>query len=124
MRGRSRLPEQLQINEQFSEHMTDVRTQLLFLSQAVGAMRLFLDGLIERLERRKVFSQDDRLLKRYRRALDRLERAGLRLDPPEDPQVKVESIQCPSCDAVLKPKPGKKIERCDWCGYVFEDGAS
>lgn len=119
-----RLPErQVRINTQLTEDLTDVKTRQLFCEQALGAMTELLDGLLARMAERGIVAADDPLATDYRKAVDTLRRRGLRLEPPEDPDARIPQVTCPSCQAVIKSKGGKRVARCDWCGHVFgEEG--
>ncbi len=111
---------QSNINLHFGEDLVEVKTQNLFMSQALGSVIDLLDGLLDRLIQEKVISHDDPIISSYRKAMETVQKSGLRLAAPVDPKAPVERIKCPVCDAVLKVQPGKKAERCDWCGYEFE----
>ncbi len=111
---------QSQVNLHFGEELVEVKTQSLFLAQALGSVVDLLDGLLDRLVVRRVLKEDDPIITTYRKALENVRKSGLYLSAPEDPDAPVEQIKCPVCDAVLKVKAGKKIERCDWCGYEFD----
>lgn len=116
-----RSDQQLQVNLQLSENMTEVKTQLLFLSQALGAATELIDGLTKRLVQRDLLDHDDPLLLRYRRAIQAIRSQGLRLEAPADPDAPQSQVRCPGCDAIIKSRPGQRVERCDWCGHVFAD---
>jgi len=117
----AKLPEQqARINLQFNEDLADVKTRQLFLSQAVGALVQVVDGLIDRLTSRRLLPGDDPIIRDYHRAVEELKKAGLKMEPPEDPDIPIDQITCPECNAVIKAKAGEEIERCDWCGYKFE----
>ena len=117
----AKLPEQqARINLQFNEDLADVKTRQLFLEQAVGALVRIVDGLIDRLVSRRLLPEDDPLIGDYRKAVEGLRKAGLKMEPPEDPDVKIDQFNCPECNAVIKRKPGEEISRCDWCGHKFE----
>ena len=49
-----------------------------------------------------------------------LRKVGLKMEPPEDPDVPIDQIRCPECNAVINQKPGEEISRCDWCGHEFQ----
>lgn len=111
---------QSQVNLHFGEDLVEVKTQNLFMSQALASVVDLLDSLLDKLVQRRVLAQDDPIISTYRRAMDEVRKSGLYLSAPIDPDAPVEQTKCPVCDAVLKTKAGKKIERCDWCGYEFE----
>ncbi len=116
----AKLPErQARINLQFNQDLADVKTQALFLGQAVGALVHVVDDLIEKLVSRRLLPEDDPAIGDYRKAVAGLRKAGLKMDPPEDPDAPVDRITCPECQAVIRVKTGQEIERCDWCGYKF-----
>ncbi len=122
MSKRSRLSEQqFQINTQFNDDVADLKTQVLFLSQGLAAMMELVDGMVDKLSRRKVFSEEEDLLRRYRKSMKTLKQAGLRLIPPEDPDAEVRKVTCPNCQAAIRARSGQPIERCDWCGHEFDD---
>jgi hypothetical protein len=117
----AKLPEQqARINLQFNEDLADVKTRQLFLGQAVGALVQIVDGLIDRLVSRRLLPEDDPIIRDYHKAVAELRKAGLKMEPPKDPDVQVDQITCPECNAVINKKPGEEISRCDWCGYKFE----
>jgi hypothetical protein len=112
---------QININSQFGEDMVAVKTQLLFLGQAVGSLTRLMDGLLERLQARGLLAQDEPALRDYRWAMQELARLGFRAEPPIDPEARVAQVRCPKCNAVIKARPGQQlVERCDWCGHQFE----
>ena len=116
----AKLPEQqARINLQFNEDLADVKTQQLFLGQAVGALVQIVDGLIDRLVSRRLLPGDDPAIAEYRRAVEGLRKVGLKMEPPEDPDVPTDQITCPECNAAIRVKTGQEIERCDWCGHKF-----
>jgi hypothetical protein len=116
----AKLPEQqARINLQFNEDLADVKTRQLFLGQAVGALVQIVDGLIDRLVSRRLLPEDDPIIRDYHKAVAELRKAGLKMEPPKDPDVQVDQITCPECNAVINKKPGEEISRCDWCGYKF-----
>ena len=120
MGKRPRLSEQqMQINTQFNDDVADLKTKVLFLGQALAAMMELVDGMVDKLSRRRVFSEDEALLRRYHKAMETLNRAGLRLSPPEDPDEEVRKVTCPGCQASIKLRSGQPLDRCDWCGHVF-----
>ena len=69
--------QQLRINTQFNDDMADLKTQVLFLGQALAASLELLDGLVDKLAKRRVLSEDEDLLRRYRKSIETLRRAGL-----------------------------------------------
>ncbi|HOX46850.1 MAG TPA: hypothetical protein PK668_24850 [Myxococcota bacterium] len=112
---------QININTQFGEDLVGVKTQLLFLGQAVGSLIRLTDSLLGRLQARGLVAEDDQALRDYRWALQELARLGFRAEPPVDPEARVAQVRCPNCNAVIKAKPGQQlVERCDWCGHQFE----
>jgi hypothetical protein len=112
---------QVNINTQFGEDLVGVKTQQLFLGQAVGTLTRLVDGLLERLQARGLLAPDDPAAREYRRAMAELRRLGFKAEPPVDPEVHVPQVRCPTCNAVIKARPGQQfIERCDWCGHQFE----
>jgi hypothetical protein len=117
----AKLPEQqARINLQFNEDLADVKTQQLFLGQAMGALVRIVDGLIDKLVSRRLLPEDDPAISEYRKAVQGLRKVGLKMEPPQDPDARVDQITCPECNAVINKKPGEEISRCDWCGYKFE----
>ena len=117
----AKLPEQqARINLQFNEDLADVKTQQLFLGQAVGALTKIVDGLIDRLVSRRLLPEDDPAIAEYRKAVEGLRKVGLKMEPPEDPDVQVDQFNCPECNAVIKRKPGEEVSRCDCCGHQFQ----
>jgi hypothetical protein len=116
----AKLPEQqARINLQFNEDLADVKTQQLFLGQAVGALVQIVDGLIDRLVSRRLLPEDDPIISDYQKAVEELRKTGLKMEPPEDPDAQIDQFNCPECNAVIKRKPGSEISRCDWCGHQF-----
>jgi hypothetical protein len=112
---------QININSQFGEDLVGVKTQLLFLGQTVGSLTRLMDRLLERLQARGLLAQDDPVLGEYRWAMQELARLGFKPEPPVDPEARVAQVRCPSCNAVIKARPGQTlVERCDWCGHRFE----
>ena len=117
-----KLPErQVRINEQFSEDLAEIKTRQLFTGQALGAVVELLDGLIQRLQTEGVIGEDDPVVREYRRGIAEVKRLGLKMEKPVDPEAAVLQVKCPQCQAVLKAREGTRIERCDWCGWVFPD---
>ena len=112
--------QQARINLQFNEDLADVKTRQLFLGQAVGALVQVIDGLVEKLVSRRLLPEDDPVVLDYHKAVGELRKAGLKMEPPEDPDARVDQINCPECNAVIKLKPGEEISRCDWCGHQFQ----
>jgi ribosomal protein S27E len=112
---------QININTQFGEDMVEVKTQQLFQGQALGVLARTLEGLLARLQERRLLPEDDPLVRDFRRAMEELRRVGLRAEPPQDPQARTLQVHCPGCQAVVKARPGQaRIDRCDWCGHVFD----
>jgi len=117
-----KMPErQYRINTQFAEEMADIKTQQLLGSQALGAIINALDGIIDKLMAAKVLSEQDSLVQDYFAAIGELKRIGLKMEPPADPNAKVYQVKCPNCQAMIKAEPDVPVERCDWCGHVFQD---
>jgi hypothetical protein len=120
MSAMAKLPEQqARINLQFNEDLADVKTRQLFLGQAVGALVRVVDGLIDRLVSRRLLPGDDPIVSDFLKAVSDLRKAGLKLEPPEDPDAPVDQISCPECNAVIRVRSGGEIARCDWCGHKF-----
>ena len=116
-----RLPErQLRINRQFSDELADLKTQMLFVSQAIGSVVGLLDGIVEELIERQMLQADDALVSEYRRGIEEVKRLGLKLEPPEDPEAAVYTVKCPSCQAVIRTGKDTPVERCEWCGHKFQ----
>ncbi len=110
---------QVRINSQFAEDVADAKTQILAVTQMLGAMTGLLDGLIERLVEKNVLAQDELILRQYRTALVEIERLGVPMQAPKDPEQEFSRVTCPECGAVLRLEEGQRAERCDWCGYQF-----
>jgi hypothetical protein len=111
---------QLNINTQFNGDLAGLKTQQLFVIQALGATVELLDGLLERLVQRRALAADDPLIGEFQRAMA-IVRKFLRLDPPDDPDAPAPQVKCPGCQAVIKVSHGRRVERCDWCGHLFGD---
>lgn len=116
-----RLPEkQLRINTQFAEETADLKTKMLFVSQALGTLVKTTDAIIGVLVGRSILSEQDPLIDDYRTAVAALKKSGFKMEPPADPKATVYQVKCPNCEAVIKADPEAPPQRCDWCGHVFQ----
>ena len=113
--------QQLQVNLQFNDELAKVKTQQMHLSEALGASVRLLDALLDRLVDRQVLHAEDPLIGEFRRAVELLQKQGMRFEVPADPEAPVPQVRCPGCEAVIKVPPMGRVERCDWCGHVFPD---
>ncbi len=112
--------QQMRVNLQFNEDLAGVKTEQLFFSQALGAVVETIEALLARLVQRRVLAADDALIHEFSKAIATVRTQGLRLQAPVDPDAPSFQVRCPGCDAVIKAPAGQRVERCDWCGHVFE----
>jgi hypothetical protein len=116
-----KLPErQLRINTQFNDELADLKTQMLGVTQAVGSLVKMVDGLIEKMLINKLIPRGDPQVEQYFSEIGEVLRLGVKLTPPADPNEPVFQVKCPNCQAVIKGERDKPVERCEWCGHVFQ----